>query len=194
LNHLQEPLWPRTVSTKATYNKQVVVYSKEDALTRFRQSNYEDCRISAYPPDESVTPRRLIIMIDLDQSNFKNNKKDLDLALKNTLQNIRNYWSDVIPTVIWSGRGYHIYLVMDSENIVLERITDFTDKLRIDRSILSVTFLRFAESELSAGKSDKSHNTTVSFNNCMLRIPESINSKNNVEVKIYKCGIMFVLH
>jgi len=31
---------------------------------------------------------------------------------------------------------------------------------------------------------DNGHNKTVSFNNCMLRIPGSFNSKNNVQVKV----------
>jgi hypothetical protein len=44
--------------------------------------------------------------------------------------------------------------------------------------------MRFAESFLSDGKSDRAHNTTVSFNNCMMRIPGSINSKNNCEVRL----------
>ena len=42
----------------------------------------------------------------------------------------------------------------------------------------------FAEWYLSNGKCDNEHNKTVSFNNCMLRIPGSFNSKNNVQVRI----------
>lgn len=41
----------------------------------------------------------------------------------------------------------------------------------------SRSFLRFAEGYLSNGKSDQAHNSTVSFKNCMLRIPASHNSK-----------------
>jgi hypothetical protein len=48
----------------------------------------------------------------------------------------------------------------------------------------SKEFLRFAEWYLSNGKCDNEHNKTVSFNNCMLRIPGSFNSKNNVQVRI----------
>ncbi len=72
---------------------------------------------------------------------------------------------------------------MDSEDIILESVEDFL-KLKVDKHTISVKFLRFAEWFLSNGKSDKAHNTTVSFNNCMLRIPGSINSKNNAQVTI----------
>lgn len=48
----------------------------------------------------------------------------------------------------------------------------------------SKEFLRFAEWYLSDGKCDNEHNKTVSFNNCMLRVPGSFNSKNNMQVKI----------
>jgi hypothetical protein len=45
-------------------------------------------------------------------------------------------------------------------------------------------FLQFAEGFLSNGKSDKSHDSTVSFRNCMLRVPGSINSKNDQTVRV----------
>jgi hypothetical protein len=45
-------------------------------------------------------------------------------------------------------------------------------------------FMQFAESFLSANKADHAHNITMSFKNCMLRIPGSINSKNGQIVKL----------
>jgi hypothetical protein len=74
---------------------------------------------------------------------------------------------------------------MDSEGIILESIEDFL-KLKVDKHTISLRFLRFIEWFLSNGKSDKAHNTTVSFNNCMLRIPGSINSKNGAQVRIVR--------
>ncbi len=76
----QTQIWPRTISTKATEGRQVIVYSKEEALARFKQANFRDCRISAYPywrPSitsnfigikNTISPN--FIMIDLDLSNF----------------------------------------------------------------------------------------------------------------------------
>jgi hypothetical protein len=191
LGHFQEPLWPRTVSTKTTEGRQLLVNSREEVLARFAQANYMDCRISAYPPNadenpsaiqrfaglETITPRNIIAMIDLDKSNFTT-ERGFEIALSKTLRNIKDKL-ETSPTVLWSGRGYHIVLPLNSNNIILENIREFED---VDG--ISVKFLRYAESYLSLNKSDSQHNYTVSFNNCMLRMPGSINSKNGETVKI----------
>jgi hypothetical protein len=39
---------PRTISTKTTEGRLILVDSREEALARFKQANYLDCRISAY--------------------------------------------------------------------------------------------------------------------------------------------------
>jgi hypothetical protein len=197
LGHFREPIWPRTISTRTTEGKQLVVGSREQALSKFVQSHWLDCRISAYRVKATVnpsalerfqglvyiTPRRLIVMIDLDKTTFRS-ERALELALTRTLQNIYSVLGlglgiNVEPTVLWSGNGYHIYLALDSEGIILEKVKEFSNIQHV-----SVKFLRFAEFFLSGGKSDKSHNTTVSFNNCMLRIPGTFNAKNNAQVQI----------
>ena len=71
---------------------------------------------------------------------------------------------------MWSGNGYHIYQPI--EGLVLEQIEQFSKFYQPSKS-----FQRFAEWYLSNGKSDHAHNTTISFRNCMLRIPGSHNSK-----------------
>lgn len=86
---------------------------------------------------------------------------------------------DAAPTILWSGRGYHIILPLNSNEIILENVKEFEGIPNI-----SLRFLRYAESSLSLKKSDQQHNNTVSFNNCMLRIPGSINSKNGQTVKV----------
>jgi hypothetical protein len=48
LSHFRGSIWPRTISTAATYGAQVLVYSKEEALARFKAANLLDCRINAY--------------------------------------------------------------------------------------------------------------------------------------------------
>ena len=68
------------------------------------------------------------------------------------------------PTVIWSGSGYHIYLVLDA--FVLEREDAFNNTKF--GSNPSQKFLRYAEWFLSNGKCDPQHNKTVSLRNCML--------------------------
>jgi hypothetical protein len=191
LGHFQEPLWPRTISTKTTEGRQVLISNRKEALARFVQANYLDCRISAYPPNadenpsatqkfsglENITPWNIIVMIDLDRSNFTT-ERGLQVALSRTLGNIKEKLGSN-PTVLWSGRGYHVILPLNSNGIILETIKEFES---VDS--ISLKFLRYAESYLSLNKSDSQHNYTVSFNNCMLRIPGSINSKNGQTVKI----------
>ena len=189
LNHFEgQQLWPRTISTKTTEGRQLVANSQQEALARFAQANFLDCRISAYPPPSEVTTfvgvnlntSPSIVMIDLDRETF-NTQKAFDMALSRTLKKISKMLiSD--PTVIWSGSGYHIYLVLDA--FVLESEDAFNNSKF--GSNPSQKFLRFAELFLSNGKCDPQHNKTVSLRNCMLRVPGSVNSKNGQTVRIVK--------
>ena len=161
---------------------------KQQALAYFKASNYEDCRIPAYPywrPSiasdyasiiNPIAPS--IIMIDLDICNYNKDIMLLNQALDDTLKRIK-YRLDAIPTVLWSGNGYHIYICIDA--FILEDIVDFNI---VEHP--STKFLRFAEHYLSDGRSDPSHNHTVSLNNLMMRIPGSVNSKNNEQVQIIR--------
>ncbi len=81
LNHFEEPIWPRTIFTPK--EKQVLVYNKEEALSRFKQANLLDCRINAYRAYTEFgginrqAPN--FIFIDLDPSRF-NSRNALDKA------------------------------------------------------------------------------------------------------------------
>jgi hypothetical protein len=44
LTHFKEG-FPRTISTKTTEGRQVVVYNKDEALAMFKAANYLDCKI-----------------------------------------------------------------------------------------------------------------------------------------------------
>jgi Primase X len=187
LSHLEgQRLWPRAISTKTTEGRQVVVNSIEQALARFAQANFLDCRISAYPPPSVVSSfvgvnlniAPSFVMIDLDRETFKT-QRALEMALSRTLKKILRIKISE-PTVIWSGNGYHIYLVLDA--FVLETEDAFNNSKF--GSNPSQKFLRFAEWFLSIGKCDPQHNKTVSFKNCMLRVPGSVNSKNGQTVRI----------
>jgi hypothetical protein len=80
---------------------------------------------------------------------------------------------------LWSGRGYHIYLPIDA--LLLENESLFED---IEVYDPSRKFLQWSEQYLSNNKADPCHSKGVSFNNCMLRIPGSINSKVDRQVTI----------
>ena len=151
-----------------------------------------DCRISAYPPPSAISTflginldvAPSIIMIDLDREIFKT-QKAFEMALARTLVNINCNFpncdgDNCRPTVIWSGSGYHIYLVLDA--FPLESVNLFNNN-RFGNNP-SQKFLRYAEGYLSNGKCDPQHNSTVSLRNCMLRIPGSINSKNGEPVRV----------
>jgi hypothetical protein len=188
LSHFQCPVWPRTISTKTT-EIQVIVNNKEQALAYFKAAGYFDCRISAFPywrPSfvskfagikNAIAPN--LIMIDNDIENFDFDKEELVRSQRKTLRKI-NQLLGLRPSVIASGNGYHIYIPINAP-IILENIKEFSTIEQV-----STKFIRFAEWYLSSAKSDPVHNSTVSLNNCMLRIPGTYNSKSNTQVRIIK--------
>src|ERR671939_135584 len=97
LKHFQEPLFPRKIMTKKL-GYQIEVFNKEEVLEYFKDSNYEDCRINAYPSFTEYhginrTPISFL-MVDLDLKDFsgehpeKKGKASLDKVLNKTLQKI----------------------------------------------------------------------------------------------------------
>jgi hypothetical protein len=182
LNHLEEPLFPRTISTKTTEGKQILVGSKDEAIVRFKQAEYKDCRINAFPSyiehRGKIIQKSNFIFIDIDRNQFKN-KEELDKAVRNCLKMINKRFNDddnvVHPTILFTGNGYHIYLPI--EGIVLE---DYSDLSRFGQ--ISQKFLRFASIHLSNNACDPNNNP--SFKSCLLRIPRTINSKSGNKVKI----------
>jgi hypothetical protein len=171
LNHFEQTLFPRTISTYATQGGQFEVFSKEEVVRAYEQSDFLDCRINAYPSYieykgiNRQSPN--FIFIDLDKSTFKTERAHR-MALTATLKNIKEKLLGANPTVLWTGNGYHIYQPIDA--FVLEEEEVFS---KFDQP--SKSFLKFAEQYLSNNKSDPSHNP--SFKSCMIRIPNSFNFK-----------------
>src|SRR5919198_4565688 len=103
LTHFEVPRWPRRISTKLTEGRQILAHNKEEALARFRQTNYVDCRINAYPAvySEYKGPNRQapnFIFVDIDRSNFKT-ETAFDLAVSKTIKNIKDKLPDAQSTV-----------------------------------------------------------------------------------------------
>jgi len=172
-------LRPRTISTK-TQARQYAVYSREEAIARFKQSNLLDCRINAYPDYTAYNGINRqppnFIFIDIDRSLFTTDNEFWG-AVKQTCKNIVQTLGGK-PSILWSGNGVHI--CQPIEAIVFEQESKFAQFNQP-----SQTFLRFAAQYLSNHKSDTNNNPV--FKSCLLRIPGSINNKydeQNKEVKI----------
>lgn len=165
LTHFSAFEFPRTISTKTTQGRQILVNNKTEALARFKQANYLDCRINAYSKhDEMEDPN--FIFIDIDSTK----KVLIDKLLKGRFSSIKGH-----PTILFTGSGYHISQPIQS--VCLDELSTFADFDDVSRQ-----FLRFAETYLSDNNSDPNHNP--SFNSCMVRVPNSINSKCGRYVKL----------
>ena len=199
LSHLPTPHFPRNIMTYRL-GRQIQVHSIEETMQYYRESGYIDCRISAYLPSSiagSATRSDgglmapTLVMIDIDRSRFTS-ERAFKLAVSTTLKNIKAELSSK-PTVIWSGNGCHIIQPMTA--IALESI-DFFSPAVIGTDHPSIKFLRWAEVYLSNGKSDPMHNKTLSFGNCLLRIPGSHNSKcvnaNNGTLDLDKTAVKII--
>jgi len=89
------------------------------------------------------------------------------------LQNYEIKLHGAKPTVLWTGGGYHILQSLDAD-IVLETQNIFKEFIPFNPSR---ELMRYAEMLMTDGKADPVHNSTVAFGNCMVRIPNSYNSK-----------------
>jgi len=157
LNHF-ESQFPRTISTFATQNRQIEVYDKEEALQYFRESDYVDCRISAFGREEIEKEKPNLIFVDLDK------KEALDEVLALFYKTING-----IPLVLNTGNGYGIIQpiqIKPMQKITLDenQIFDVPKK-----------FLLFAERYLTNSNCDMGNHP--SLKSCLIRIPGSYNSK-----------------
>jgi hypothetical protein len=175
LKHFQEPLFPRKIMTKRL-GYQVEVFNKEEALENFKDSNYEDCRINAYPSFTEYhginrTPISFL-MVDLDLKDFADEKKVLDRVLNKTLQKITESVGGN-PTILWTGNGYHLYQPVSG--FILEEYETFYEFTTYFDKDLTSMFIQFAEEYFTNYTADRLHNPTVK--SCLVRIPGSLNSK-----------------
>lgn len=133
-----------------------------------------DCRINAYPfyTEWKGLNRQApnFLFIDLDRCRFKSIEA-LNRALKKTLKFIKEKLGDNIsPTVLWTGNGYHIYLPVTAFILELESIfAGFEEPSR--------RLIQWTEQFLTNNKADLCHSSSLSFKNCMARVPGSFNSK-----------------
>lgn len=166
-------------------NGQFTITSKEEIFERCEYVNFVDCRINAYP--EYIEYNRIMrqppdfIFIDLDLSDFDNDKTKIDRALKRTLNKLARLGHR--PTTLWTGNGYHVYILLDA--MVLDQIDIFskdnfqnlfgTSLCKYYNYSVSELFLKFAKEYFTDGKADPLHHPK--FKSCLIRIPDTFNLK-----------------
>ena len=164
----------------------ISINSKEEILQRCREADYKECIINAYSEILEINGILVqspnFILIDLDLSLCTTCVypiRKLDYLLKQTLKQIKE---DIHgqPTVLWTGKGYHIYLpvqvpILDTEyEFSKGRFQNlFSLNSRYYDYYMSEVFMQFAERRLTGGKSDLSHRPR--YSNCMVRIPDTYN-------------------
>jgi hypothetical protein len=190
-------LWPKKISSKSTENGQFEVTSFTRAVDYFNRTECMDSKICAYPLFVDSFDKNILhswtrggrgivpnfLFIDLDMGRYFNDLDMLNSALMNSLNNIDiKFHGKFKPTILWSGNGYHIYLPvqLSGPSWCLGYVDEFVKLTQYpDRKLI-----QWAEQYLSNNEADLCHSKGMSFKNMLLRVPGSINSKNNVEVKI----------
>lgn len=169
----------------ARFSGQFSVNSKEDLIKRCEQADFKDCRVNAYPEivekDGILVQSPNFVFIDLDLSNFNDDIKKLDKVKNSTLRKMEQL-NGSYPTVTWTGNGYHIYLPVDVPVLDNEYIFSkdkfpnlFSDKCKYSHYFVSEVFMQFAEDYFTGNKADPNHRPK--FKTCLIRIPETYNSK-----------------
>lgn len=166
LKHFENS-FPRKISTLETENRQVQVYSKQEALEFFIKSNLIDCRISAFGQQEIEQEKPNLIFVDLDD------KTALHEVLALFHKEIKG-----IPLVLNTGNGYAIIQPI--------QIISFLNSTFKEKRILNIPskFLQFAERYLTNSKCDTGNHP--SLKSCMIRVPYSFNKKSLLSGKSKK--------
>ena len=165
LSHFEgrQQLFPRKISTALSQGRQFIVYSEQQILNECEKASFVDCRLNAYPvydhsnedigsikskgstlPKIFLSQAPNIIFIDFDLSkDFDERQKEaiikLNKMLKKTLSIIEKKLNSYCkPTVLWTGNGYHIYIVLNIRPLeLIIELTELSDKP-------SEEFLKFA--------------------------------------------------
>ena len=159
LQHFEEPIWPRRISTFKSESRQFEVSSSQETLKHFEESNWKDCRISAFGKSEIDNEKSNLVFIDLD------NKTALNEVLA-----VIHKTTGGIPTVLHTGNGYCLLLPI---NIIPMKGATHNGYF-IEQP--AKTFLSFAERYLSNSKCDTGNHPSLL--SCLIRIPGSFNSRS----------------
>ena len=122
LKHFYGVEFPRRISTFKSKNTQFTIRTKQEMISAFDESEFLDCRISAFPYlKENVSWAADLVFIDIDKPDFKN-ELSFKRAFNTTIKKIRNQLNGN-PTILFTGAGYPIY--QSIEGIVLDNYKQF---------------------------------------------------------------------
>ncbi len=193
----QEYKFPRAIMTQKSKG-QIYSNSEEEILQHFLESGFRECKINGYPfygKENNVnksSPSFLFIDLDLSLCNVcKYPIRKLDYILKQTLNKIEKEIHGN-PTVLWAGEGYHIYLPIifptpnENEKHPLEFVSPFDEFTPYVDNDLTTEFMRFAAKYFTNNHQQKGtkQNNSASVTSCFIRVPETINTKDNSKVTI----------
>ena len=151
------------MSPALTKGKQFTVYDKDQILNECIKANFVDCRLNGYPildkeigiedyhhadldyvKCKSQTSMSIqvqapnIIFIDVAIPRDNSQQEEAVMLLKNVLNTINKRLNDR-PNVLWTGNGYHIYIVLNTRPLELvQELSELSDNP-------SEEFLTFAD-------------------------------------------------
>lgn len=156
----------------------------------FKRANFQDCRISAYPPvneDILFIPNLLLLDLDYDDDQVKTNGRvyaDLihKTKVNKILKRLQTKFHITNFMVVNTGNGRHI-LIPFSFDTPFEYIQEMRDILphlissrhKRANNTMSESFLPYAKNYLSNSQADKGNHPN--FASIFMRVPGSINMK-----------------
>jgi hypothetical protein len=165
----QPKLFPRIIQTRKR-GVDKIVYNRDEIFQLFDKSNFIDCWINANPEIVGASPNKdkwapNILFMDIDNygSSYSDNERELLFILERIHVLLGR---DCNPTILWTGHGYHIYIVL-GDAFPLGQVRKF----RLLTHEPTNRFLKFAAAILSNKRSDPR-----AFSHCWLRVPYTLNS------------------
>lgn len=179
--HFTPPMFRRRIATKVTDGGQFPVNSIDEIIMAYNRAKLQDCRLNGFTfdPDNQLNQGPSLIFGDVDTHDR--------IELKKILRRMKEKLIVSHPTVIDSGRGFHIIQPLDVstffDTIPPEwYLTAQEQKWSGFAKGIPNEYLRFGEKFLTGKESDPCHSPTIK--SCLMRPPRTINSKNGAEVKI----------
>jgi hypothetical protein len=184
LNHFpKDNIFPRELSTQALAGEPpVIIHNKKEMFRVYEQSDFIDCKVSAYPAFTSEkfihnnginiqTPDFIFINMASKQSSSSSPTilscnsgsviVDQVKALCPILQNIKELLYGAKPTILWDGSGFQIYQPVqtitlediEKEFIDFEHLEEFR-RFVTKQYLLSNLFLEFSKHMLLSYSKD----------------------------------------